>query len=137
MSVVLNPSSIIGGNPVTGSVTLNGTAPAGGTQVALSSDQPGAVTVPGSVTVPAGATSVPFTVTTNVVSSATVVNVSATAGGVTQKAQLTVNPQNIAGLSSVTVSSQNTATGQLGIKAIDGIVDGYPGDYTKEWATLE
>ena len=35
-----------------------------------------------------------------------------------------------------TVSSQNTSTGQLGSKAIDGVIDGYPGDYTKEWATV-
>jgi hypothetical protein len=42
---------------------------------------------------------------------------------------------NIAGLATVTASSQNTNTGQLAIKAVDGVVDGYPGDYTKEWAT--
>ena len=34
-----------------------------------------------------------------------------------------------------TASSQNTAYGQTAAKAIDGVVDGYPGDYTKEWAT--
>jgi hypothetical protein len=43
---------------------------------------------------------------------------------------------NLASRAVVTVSSQNTSTGQLGIKAIDGIVAGWPGDYTKEWATL-
>jgi hypothetical protein len=36
----------------------------------------------------------------------------------------------------VTDSSENTAEGQQGVKAIDGIIDGYPGDYTKEWATI-
>ena len=35
-----------------------------------------------------------------------------------------------------TASSQNTSTGQTAAKAIDGVVDGYPGDYTKEWATM-
>ena len=44
---------------------------------------------------------------------------------------------NIAGLALATASSQNTTTGQTAIKAIDGVVDGYPGDYTKEWATLK
>jgi hypothetical protein len=34
------------------------------------------------------------------------------------------------------VSSQNVADQQLGSKAIDGVADGYPGDYTKEWATV-
>ena len=35
-----------------------------------------------------------------------------------------------------TASSQNTITGQTANKAIDGIINGYPGDYTKEWATV-
>jgi len=43
---------------------------------------------------------------------------------------------NLAVNASVTVSSERPATGQLGTKAIDGIVDGWPHDYTKEWATV-
>jgi hypothetical protein len=43
---------------------------------------------------------------------------------------------NIAPLATVTASSQYTSTGQLATKAVDGIVDGYPGDYTREWATV-
>jgi hypothetical protein len=43
---------------------------------------------------------------------------------------------NIAALAVVTASSQNTANNQQAIKAVDGVVDGYPGDYTREWATL-
>ncbi len=35
-----------------------------------------------------------------------------------------------------TASSQDTSTGQTANKAIDGVIDGYPGDYTKEWATV-
>ena len=35
----------------------------------------------------------------------------------------------------MTASSQNTSTGQTAAKAIDGVIDGSPGDYTKEWAT--
>jgi len=42
---------------------------------------------------------------------------------------------NIAALSAVTASSESPSTGQLAIKAVDGVIDGYPGDYTKEWAT--
>jgi hypothetical protein len=44
--------------------------------------------------------------------------------------------QNIAQTAEVTASSQNISTGQLARKAVDGTVDGYPGDHTKEWATL-
>jgi LmbE family N-acetylglucosaminyl deacetylase len=43
---------------------------------------------------------------------------------------------NVAGTATVTASSQNTSTGQTAVKAVDGVIDGYPGDYTKEWATL-
>ncbi len=42
---------------------------------------------------------------------------------------------NVASLATVTASSQNSADGQLAVKAIDGVADGYPGDYTCEWAT--
>lgn len=45
-------------------------------------------------------------------------------------------PANVARIATVSVSSETPEYGQLGIKAIDGVVDGSPGDYTKEWATL-
>jgi hypothetical protein len=35
----------------------------------------------------------------------------------------------------VTASSETLQYGQTAIKAIDGVIDGYPGDYTHEWAT--
>ncbi|MGO8951650.1 MAG: PIG-L family deacetylase, partial [Ktedonobacterales bacterium] len=35
-----------------------------------------------------------------------------------------------------TASSQNTSTRQTANKAIDGVIDGYPHDYTREWATV-
>lgn len=46
-----------------------------------------------------------------------------------------IDPPNLALCSDVTVSSQNSGAGQSGAKAIDGIVNGYPDDPTKEWAT--
>jgi LmbE family N-acetylglucosaminyl deacetylase len=42
---------------------------------------------------------------------------------------------NIAPQASVLVSSENAADSQLGVKAVDGVISGYPGDYTREWAT--
>ena len=47
----------------------------------------------------------------------------------------TAQTPNIAPLATVTASTQNTATGQTADKAVDGVIDGYPGDYTREWAT--
>lgn len=42
---------------------------------------------------------------------------------------------NIAFGASVSVSSENAATGELGVKAIDGIADGYPRFPANEWVT--
>ncbi len=36
----------------------------------------------------------------------------------------------------MTASSENASTQQTAAKAVDGVIDGYPGDYTKEWATI-
>jgi uncharacterized repeat protein (TIGR02543 family) len=47
----------------------------------------------------------------------------------------TAQTSNIAPLATVTASTQNTTTGQTAVKAVDGVIDGYPGDYTREWAT--
>jgi LmbE family N-acetylglucosaminyl deacetylase len=43
--------------------------------------------------------------------------------------------RNVAPLATITASTQNSAAGQLAIKAVDGVADGYPGDRTREWAT--
>lgn len=43
---------------------------------------------------------------------------------------------NIAFLANVAVSSENRATNQLGVKAIDGIADGYPRFPENEWVTM-
>jgi hypothetical protein len=44
---------------------------------------------------------------------------------------------NIAPLASVTASSENFATDQPAIAITDGVVDGWPADYTKEWVTVK
>jgi LmbE family N-acetylglucosaminyl deacetylase len=46
-----------------------------------------------------------------------------------------VQPINVAPQAIVLVSSENAADDQLGVKAVDGVISGYPGDYTREWAT--
>jgi len=43
---------------------------------------------------------------------------------------------NIASLATASASSENVNHSQTADKAIDGVVDGWPGDYTKEWASL-
>jgi hypothetical protein len=41
----------------------------------------------------------------------------------------------VAPLARVTASSQTASTGQVAGAAVDGMIDGYPGDFTREWAT--
>ena len=91
-SLALNPTSVVGGNSSTGTVTLSGPAPAGGAQVALSSSNTTVARTPASVTIAAGASSATFTVSTSVVSASTTANISATRGGISKTASLTVKP---------------------------------------------
>jgi hypothetical protein len=91
-SLTLNPTSVVGGNSSTGTVTLSGAAPSGGAVVALSSSNTAAARVPSSVTVAAGATSATFTVSTSAVAASTTVSISGTYGGATRSVSLTVTP---------------------------------------------
>ena len=90
-AVSVSPTSVAGGASAQGTVTLTGAAPAGGFGVTLSSNT-AAATVPASVTVAQGATSATFTVTTSAVATSTLVTITASAGGVTRTAGLTVMP---------------------------------------------
>jgi hypothetical protein len=92
-TLTLNPSTVTGGDPSQGTVTLSSAAPAGGVVVALSSSNTSVATVPASVTVPAGATSTSFTVSTSVVTGGgTWSSITASAGGLQRSTTLNVNP---------------------------------------------
>jgi hypothetical protein len=88
-SVNLNPTSVTGGTSSIGTVVLSGPAPGGGVAVALSSSDAAIAAVPPSVAVAAGATSATFTTTTHPCASGTV-SISATFGGASRSAALTV-----------------------------------------------
>ena len=89
--VTVSPQSVTGGSSSQGNVFLSGAAPQGGATVALASSH-SAATVPANVTVAAGATSASFTVTTATVGTSTPVTITATYGGNTRTATLTVTP---------------------------------------------
>ena len=91
-SLSLTPASVVGGNPSQGTVTLTGAAPPGSAVVTLSSNNTAVATVPASMTVAAGATGGNFAVTTQAVGASTTATISASYGGATQTASLTVNP---------------------------------------------
>jgi hypothetical protein len=111
-SLTLNPTSIGYHFASTGTVML--TAPArqylGGEVVTLTSSNPAVATVPPSVTVPAGAQNASFTaVATGSVTTPTNVTISATAGGMTLQATLTVLPTECA--YSISPTSQSFPSG--------------------------
>ncbi len=103
-AVSLAATSVSGGASVSATVVLTSPAPAGGAAVTLISDNPVA-TVPATVTVAAGNTTSPaFTITTTAVTAAINADISATYGGITVSATLTVNPPAAPSASAVTLS---------------------------------
>jgi hypothetical protein len=92
-SVTLNPKTVVGGNPVTGTATLECAAGPNDISVALSSTKPSVAqpAVP-SVVVPAGAKTMTFQVNTNGVPVNTNATIKATANGITASKKLIVTP---------------------------------------------
>ena len=90
-SLTLQPTSVKGGSPSTGTIRLSAKAPSGGVIVTLSSSQPSIAAVPISITVPAGTTSATFTVSTRRPgSNSTNVTISAELANVLKSTTLTV-----------------------------------------------
>lgn len=115
-SVTLNPVSVTGGKPSTGTVTLAAPAPAGGLKVSLASSDPTVATVPASVTVPQGASSLTFTVTTKAVTASRTVAISTLVPGETKSASLIVVPPVLTKLSltaTTLAGGCKTATGRI------------------------
>jgi subtilase family serine protease len=91
-AVSVSPSTVTSGATVTFLVTLSGPAPTGGESLTLTSSNPAVFALPSPVTMPAGYSSGYLTVRTGSVASSAKITVSASAGGSTQSAVLTVNP---------------------------------------------
>ena len=92
-TLTLDPTEIKGGGSTArNTIKLSGKAPAGGAVVTLTSGNPAVASVPPTATVPAGAASVAFTIVTTAVTSQTVVQITATYNGVSEMANLTVEP---------------------------------------------
>jgi hypothetical protein len=108
-SVSLSPTTVIGGNASTGTVTLSQAAPTGGITVTLTSSNTAVATVPASVTVAQGQTTATFSASTVAVATATSVTISAVYNGVTKTAVLTVNP--VPALSSISLSPAGVTGG--------------------------
>jgi hypothetical protein len=86
-------SPITGGAPAQATVLLNGLAPSGGLSVGLASSNPAAASVPATATVAAGSGLAIVAVQTGVVTTSTVVTISATLNGTTVSSNATLTPQ--------------------------------------------
>jgi hypothetical protein len=110
-SVVLNPSSVVGGNGSSATVSLTGAAPENAV-VSLSSSNSTVASVPATVTFTAGATSVIVPVTTTTVSTSQSPTITAVYNGSSGNSTLTVGPAN--NLTSFTPSSLTFASQPVG-----------------------
>ncbi|MDQ0676607.1 hypothetical protein QFZ36_004233 [Pseudarthrobacter siccitolerans] len=111
-ALALNPGTVTGGGTSTATLTLSAAAPSAGAPVSLSSSNTAVATVPASVTVPAGATSTTFPVTTSTVTAASSATISATGGGTTRSAVLTINPPTTQAADSVAIQQAEYDAGK-------------------------
>ena len=89
-TLALGVAAVVGGESLTGTVTLSGAAPAGGLTVALQSSTTLAV-VPASVTIPSGQASVPFAITTRPTRRNASATIAGSYAGVTKTAILRID----------------------------------------------
>jgi len=105
-SIGLNPTSVIGTNPSTATVTINAAAPVGGLTINLSSSS-GAAQTPATVFIPGGQTSATFTVSTIGVATVQIAGITASLNGTSKTGALTINPPScaVSALTSLTLGS--------------------------------
>ena len=117
--VTITPASLAGGDYATGTVTLNGPAPAGGLDITLSSNNAAAM-VAQHVEIAAGLTSDQFSIATNGVSTTTTATITASYGGISANATLTITPYQFSGFTVApnAVPAGTTATGTV---TLDGV----------------
>jgi uncharacterized repeat protein (TIGR03803 family) len=89
-ALTFSPSSVVGGQSSTGTITLSGPAPSGGAVVTLASSSPAVASVPATATVPAGAWTASFSVSTMRVKQTKTVTIKASYNGGSVSAKLTV-----------------------------------------------
>ena len=119
--VSLSTNGVVGGNTVTGIVTLSAAAGSGGLVVNLSSDNAGAATVPASVTVASGKKTANFTVTTRGVDAAATAHISGAGGGATKSSPLIVNPAALSSIgAATTIIGGNNLSGSVSLNGKAG-----------------
>ena len=105
-SFSLSSPTVVGSNPVSGTLSLSGAAPPSGIVIALSTNSK-VITLPASITIPAGSSSATFSIQTASVSTTQTAAISATSSVGFQSANLTVTPPSLSAVS----LSQSSAIG--------------------------
>ncbi len=123
----VSPTSLVGGNSPTCTISLSGQAPAGGAIVSLTTTDP-MVKVPATLTVPAGATSVSVSLSTVGVDAKITATLTAKYGTVSKSCTetlltawlvgLDVNPPTVVGGSTATVTGKVNLNGRAGPSGI-------------------
>ena len=115
VSVTVSPSSVTGGLPSTGTITLNGPAGASGVTIKLSSSSIVVVTVPASLTIPPGESSVTFPISTSAVTTQQTTTIGVTFASATQSTTLIVVPLTLqsVSLSPSTITGGAMSTGTV------------------------
>jgi uncharacterized protein (TIGR03437 family) len=124
LQLTLEASTVLGGNPVNGTVTLGDPAPVTGAAITLRASD-SAVQVTG-LTIPFGQSTQAITLTTAVVTAVHTVTISASYGVATQTAVLTVNPPGPVTLAGLSISPDQvtaggTAQGTVTLNGVAGL----------------
>lgn len=93
--LVISQPSVVGGNSVQATITLDGKAPSGGAPISMESSDTNVATVPAFVTVPANATSAVFVIVTKVVPLDSGVTIKGTYHAISRSDDLIVTSQKI------------------------------------------
>lgn len=110
-SLLISPASVVGGNPVTGTIYLTSAA-SSNTEVNLSSDN-SSVSVPSTVLVPSGSKFAQFPISTLAVAASA--NITAFYKGVSKTSLLSVTSSQMTALASVSINPTNVIGGNSSV----------------------
>ncbi len=113
------PNSVVGGQSVTGTVTLGDYAPIGGITVNITSGKPSVANVPRTVVIVGGSTTADFTINTGTVATDTTVAITASYFGTAQSTTMTVLTPTALSLT-VAPSSVRGGQGSTGTITLNG-----------------
>ena len=117
-TLILQPSTVVGGLNATGVITLTSAAPASGATIALLSSDTSSASAPNSVVVSAGAATASFDITTVSTLSVKSVPITASYNGVSQTSVLTITPPATLSLLALNIDPINAVGGSPAVGTV-------------------